>query len=352
MMPRVTQRDIARAVGLSHVTVSMALRGHPALPEETKQRIRAVAEALGYVPDPMLSALASYSMRQRPLAYQANIGWINSHIHPKQMHQLDFQRYFEAGESRARELGYILEEINLSEYDYRPSRIKRALDARGIKGLLLPPAARSNTFLKLDWREFSLVRFGYSLAAPCVNTVTNSQFRTAYMTYQRLAQLGYKRIGLVLTREFNERTFWHFLGGYQAAQHSIPRASRLEPLTLPEEGASKILMRWCRSQKPDAIIGISDYYLAFMKSAGIRIPEKVGFAALNLEEHDLHISGAYQNSRDIGVAAVDLLVAMLHRGETGIPQRPLQILIDSDWRPGTTAPGPQNDSRAKSKKRH
>ncbi len=76
MKPRVTQRDVARKAGVSHVTVSLALRGSPSSTEQTRNRIVKIADTLGYSPDPMLTALSSYRKQNRPEAYHANIAWL------------------------------------------------------------------------------------------------------------------------------------------------------------------------------------------------------------------------------------------------------------------------------------
>nr|NIP23030.1 LacI family transcriptional regulator [Phycisphaerae bacterium]NIR62402.1 LacI family transcriptional regulator [candidate division Zixibacteria bacterium]NIU12624.1 LacI family transcriptional regulator [candidate division Zixibacteria bacterium]NIW43407.1 LacI family DNA-binding transcriptional regulator [Gammaproteobacteria bacterium]NIX26845.1 LacI family DNA-binding transcriptional regulator [Phycisphaerae bacterium] len=46
----VTIKDIARAAGVSHTTVSRALREHPAISDKTTHRIKQLAAELGYVP--------------------------------------------------------------------------------------------------------------------------------------------------------------------------------------------------------------------------------------------------------------------------------------------------------------
>lgn len=51
--PAVTQRDIARALGLTAMTVSRALSGSPLLAAATRERILAKASALGYRPNGM-----------------------------------------------------------------------------------------------------------------------------------------------------------------------------------------------------------------------------------------------------------------------------------------------------------
>ena len=48
---RVTLKDIAKRVGLSMATVSRALADHPDISDETKERVREVAQALSYIPN-------------------------------------------------------------------------------------------------------------------------------------------------------------------------------------------------------------------------------------------------------------------------------------------------------------
>src|SRR5215211_7651893 len=56
---KVTIRDVAAKLGLSAMTVSLALRDHPRISLETKQRIRAAMDKLGYRPNPVARALAT-----------------------------------------------------------------------------------------------------------------------------------------------------------------------------------------------------------------------------------------------------------------------------------------------------
>jgi hypothetical protein len=51
---------------------------------------------------------------------------------------------------------------------------------------------------------------------------------------------------------------------------------------------------------------------------------------------DRIFSGTDENTLTIGVAAMDLLVTLMHRNERGVPTTPRTVLIDSKWVPGTT----------------
>jgi LacI family transcriptional regulator len=59
---RVTLSDIARALGLSVASVSMALRGRANISKSTQDKVQALAKKMGYVPDPLLSALTTHRL--------------------------------------------------------------------------------------------------------------------------------------------------------------------------------------------------------------------------------------------------------------------------------------------------
>jgi DNA-binding LacI/PurR family transcriptional regulator len=54
---RVTMREVARRAGVHCTTVSRALLRDPTIPADTRDRIRRLADAMGYAPDPLVSAL-------------------------------------------------------------------------------------------------------------------------------------------------------------------------------------------------------------------------------------------------------------------------------------------------------
>jgi LacI family transcriptional regulator len=63
---RVTVYDIAEKLGVSHVTVSLALRNHPSISEKRRVQVRKLADEMGYAPDPHLAALAAYRRTNAP----------------------------------------------------------------------------------------------------------------------------------------------------------------------------------------------------------------------------------------------------------------------------------------------
>ncbi len=69
-LQKITLKHVAEEAGVSRMTVSLALRGHAKISEATKKKVRRVADALGYVPNPHLSVLGAHirSSKQKTLS--------------------------------------------------------------------------------------------------------------------------------------------------------------------------------------------------------------------------------------------------------------------------------------------
>src|SRR5436305_14104955 len=90
--PRVSLRDIAAEIGVSHVTVSLALRGDVRISVARRSEIAAAAERLGYRPDPTLASLSAYRQAKKPVEIRSTIAWLNQWSDPRTLHQLpEFQ---------------------------------------------------------------------------------------------------------------------------------------------------------------------------------------------------------------------------------------------------------------------
>jgi hypothetical protein len=88
MPAHATLQDVATRTGVHRTTVSLALRDHPRIPAETRARVRAAAEALGYRINPLVSALmqsrrTGRAVKHVTLAYVTNYptryGWRPPH---------------------------------------------------------------------------------------------------------------------------------------------------------------------------------------------------------------------------------------------------------------------------------
>ncbi|MDQ8207924.1 LacI family DNA-binding transcriptional regulator [Coraliomargarita sp. SDUM461003] len=121
-MSRVSLKQIAEKAGVSRMTVSCALRNSPRVKAETAARIQAIADELGYAPDPRF---AEHMARVRETKQKAllPIAWINANAKQKAFREYEWlQPYFEGAQERCEELGYRLEEFWLRELSRATAR--------------------------------------------------------------------------------------------------------------------------------------------------------------------------------------------------------------------------------------
>lgn len=336
MPSRITLRDIAARAGVHYSSVSLALRNSPKVSPETREKIQTVARELGYAPDPVLNALNVYRLGQKPARFQSTIAWINNWPVRDEMRRIRaFADYFQGATERGRELGYKLEDFWLRSPGMTPAASASILRARGVRGLLIGPQPFAHTALDLDFSAFSCVAFGYSLQPARLHIVTNHQFQSLVLAVHELQALGYRRIGLCMKEDWDEKVNNHYLGGLLFAQHRMPARQRVAPL-LSKESDRESFVAWFERHRPDAIIAIDRAVRAWIGSLGLRIPDDVGLADLNASPHDPRLAGVYQNDRLIGATAIEVLAGMIARNERGVPATPVRTLVEGVWLPGAS----------------
>lgn len=341
MKPYVTLFDVAAAVGLSVTTVSLALRRHPKIPEATRLRVRKVADEMGYRPNPMLSSLAAYRTQVKGAKYQATIGVIsNSEKRGEWRQKHPYQEvYWQGAAARCRELGFTLEEFWLREPKMTADRLAKILLARNIRGLLLLPQPRARSHIHFPWEHFSTVAFGMSLTRPQFNLVGVNHFHSGVTVMRRLRGLGYRRIGFLAVHEVNERIGTTLLGGYLVEREKRADLHQVPPLILRRAQLNQeAFSHWYLEHRPDAVfvLGVwSKIVLEWIDALKIRVPEDLGLAFSSVEGKE-RIAGINEHIYTVGIKAVELVKVMLDRGETGIPDIPLRILVEGTWQQGET----------------
>jgi DNA-binding LacI/PurR family transcriptional regulator len=84
---------------------------------------------------------------------------------------------------------------------------------------------------------------------------------------------------------------------------------------------------------------VDRFGLRFLERRGVKIPKEVGYASLDVDgdaADNPGISGIDQHSRMVGAAAVDMLIAAIHRGQHGITREPVRMDVEGDWIAGNT----------------
>lgn len=337
---RPSLRDIGKMLGVSHVTVSLALRDNPRISKQVRERVQKTARELGYQPDPMLAALAQYRRSKSAASITAAIAWINAWTSADQLrHHKEFDAYWRGAGKAAAKFGYRLEEFRLGD-GYTPDRLHQILSARGITGILLPPQRPHPDWGNFPWENYSIVRFGRSLKQPETHVVTADQVANTMLAFRKMLERGYKRIGFV-TYEGDMFERGHlFEAGYLMAQRSLPEKQRLPICVIgesPGSGRVEAILAWKEKHKPDAIFTDLGAMPDILKRAGIRVPEDIALAVTTVLDA-VADAGIDQHPEEIGRVAFLTLNSLINDGARGIPTISRQNLVEGSWVDGCTLP--------------
>lgn len=334
---RVTLRDVAKKLNVSHTTVSRALQNDPRISIGTRERVQQTARQMGHRPDPMLSALAHYRHHKITRSIGSELAWFNAWPDPKQLRRFkEFDQYWCGALAEAERSGFRLEEFAISK-EMSLQRIQRILQTRNIRGILLPPL--SNPLPDCEsfaWDEFCIVRFGHSMRYPRTHLVTSDQLTDGMIAFENIWKHGYRRIGLVTSKKMNTR----FGAGYFFSQMKWCPDTRLPALVMNAESHAQdslLLKRWLKANRPDAILTDVRELRDMLDNLGYRAGQNIGLAALSVLDGNAD-AGIDQNSWEIGKAAVQMLISLINHNERGIPEVCRELLIEGKWVDGSTLP--------------
>jgi len=314
------------------------MRNSPKLSLATRTRIHKIAEGLGYKPDPAMAAIVAYRNGVRASSYQSTLAWLDNWPIEESLRSTPaFAEYFAGASERAEQFGYKIEEFRLRAPGITPARMASILRTRNIKGIISPPQQIDGTKLDFDFTEFSAVALGYSLRPASLHIVTNHQFLSATQLVSKLRELGYRRIALYLSQDWDAKVNHGFSTGFSTIQSDLPASERLEPFFFNDLNSASFLA-WFEQVRPEAIITqrFSQILIAWLRASGRHVPRDVAVADLSARPEQPDISGIYQHDRLIGSTAVDVLIGLLQRNERGFPSTIIYTLVDGAWQPGNT----------------
>ncbi|EIP99081.1 transcriptional regulator [Opitutaceae bacterium TAV1] len=334
---RVTTIDIARAAGVSKMTVSRALRGERGISQATRQHIQAIAEKLGYRPDPAVSELMGHLRKSRTAGFET-LAWMTTYDtiggwrdNPGTCD------IFRGATAQAHRLGYRLEEFSLRTSGMTPKRLGNILYNQGIRGIVLAPLLEHGSIEGFPWQHFATACCSHSLLSPLLHRVSVDHFEVFRVAWQNLVTRGYERIGLCVSETDDTRLAHRWQGALLVENRALPANRGVEPMISDDWNAAAFL-RWYRLHKPDVVLSHFPEVLDWMKHAGIRVPRDCGFALLRLW-HTKGIAGVDHRFPDIGAATVSLVAGELNTNQYGIPTVRKSVSIECVWQGGPTAPG-------------
>ena len=343
---RTTQRDVALQAGVGRSTVSLALKGHPKISPETRERILRAAESLGYSPDPMMSALATYRNRIRERAFHGTLAWV---VNAQPEYDWEsgpyYSSYFAGATTRAVTHGYHLDKFYLNRDGLTSARLASILRTRNVQGILLCPQPRAGMSLEFAWDNFAAVTFGYTLVQPVLHTVASAHFLNTRHVVRELAARGYRRIGLVIDRTTDRRCGSNVYAGFLIEQElderlrHVPAFLDFEPENTRQQSFKVKLKAYIRKYRLDALLTSDFGILESLAAQGIRAPGDLGVAGLSLPSADTPLAGVVEDSTQIGTVAMDILVGMVQRGERGVPVSPIRTHLEGIWHEGRSLRG-------------
>jgi LacI family transcriptional regulator len=207
-----------------------------------------------------------------------------------------------------------------------------------VRGMIIPYMPLDLQSLELDWDRLPAVATGYSFRQQNLHRVAANQFQTSMLCYEKLHEMGHRRIGLAMGVAADTRVNHYWVSAYLGAQHRLQgaRLNTFDIVGLPEHDA---FMRWFELERPDAIIVAlwRNSAQEWLEARGIRIPHDVSIAHLDVAEKDQgRLSGINQNHRLVGAGATSLLASQIFNNHSGLPKHPTVTSTEVCWSDGMT----------------
>jgi LacI family transcriptional regulator len=268
----VTQKELARELGLSPSSISRALANDPHISAETRARVREAAERLGYRPNLLAASFRTGNTH--------TIGLIVTDItYPF------YSGLARAVEDYAYEQGY---NVILCDSDgtlERENLYLEVLQSKRVDGILMTPISEeigSRQALIDHGTPYVLVDVTQSLDA--VSTVGFDHSKGMYLAVRHLIECGHARVGLALGN-LKTPQFALMYAGYKLAMDEAgikPDPAWVCQLTLQQqlrsEGASLALERLLHlTNPPTAVVFSSDAAavaaMRILAAQGKRVPD-------------------------------------------------------------------------------
>jgi len=344
MKHSVTMRSVAEKAGVHVSTVSLCLRDHPSIPASTRQRIQGLAQKMGYRPNAMVSTLMASLHTRRTSSESPILSLILEEGQSNLYVNVPFYRnLLDGARKRAAQLGYLLEDTPLKMEEKAAAALHRRLHNRNVRGVIVAPLFSPGGECPLPFEGFASCALGHSLHKPDLHRVVSNYAQAMRMAWDKFLEKGYRRPGFIHPLRTMERLRYDMLGTFLARQIFHPECAAIPPLLFQteteqhSEERARGLSQWFKLHRPDVLVSAPHVLLPLLKILGgqIRVPEDAGVILINGEPGWARVQ---DGAELIGSGAVDLVVAQIHRNETGIPPFPKTVSINASWGEGTTLP--------------
>ncbi len=304
----VTIRDVASLAGVSHQTVSRVINNNERVSPETRDRVLAAIERLGYKPNAIARFMAKG--RTRSLAC----------LSPN-LTDYTFACIIEGAEIEARQSNYFLITASAPDEDTFRCLVEELIASRRTEGLLVINPYIDGRCLSLP-QNVPIVFLGASPRGENVDSVALDDRGAAHLAMQHLLELGHRRIALISGPRVEDCTQDRLTGYLEAL-----RGAGVEP-----DPALIVEGDWSATSGFEAVAKLCDAGVNFtavfaqndrmaigairaLRERGMRIPQDVsviGFDDLPLASYfDPPLTTMRQDMFGIGREAARLLIRAL-----------------------------------------
>lgn len=345
-MPGVSLRQIAERVGCSRSTVSYALRNSPNISESLRMRVMKVARELGWKPDAELARQMALVRQSLIKADSPHLALIINKATSELKEEPSPRLHLLGARDYAERMGYIADIFNLADSPLSPRRLRDILFARGIQGIIFVGTADPELpeeFLEIG-HEFACVVAGLRYSNLPFHIVYNDYLGAGRICILEMLKAGYKRPGIILPMGVDAPLGYAMAGGFTTGLIELEASNRLPILHvgrhethIPEYEYDRV-KNWIREHKPDSLVSTDLIHGKIIQDAlteeGFDLPMFSGdwFPGQPVK------GGIHMRQRRVGEASVDVVVAQLHRGQSGLPEVPRSVHIGAVWMEGNEAP--------------
>ena len=325
---RTSLKDLAEELHVSIATVSRALRSSPEIGHEMQERVKTLAKARNYRPNPFAQSLR----REAPKVIGVVLPNLVTHY---------YAAVLDGIEEEAKRSGYSVIGANSHEsFEDETQAVDNFINlhVEGIIACLAQTTTDYSHFEEIAEMGIPLVFFGRTCLKERFSCVTANGDEAAQMAVQHLIDTGSRRVA--------------FIGGpnhldmVQRRKHGYLEALRINGLSVERElircgsidydAALADTVTILQEQRPDAILAFNDIltFAAFnaIKRVGQRIPDDVALIGFTDDVHAAYVtpqmSAIVDQAHEMGVTACQLLLKNI-AGDTEVYHRivPQQLVI-------------------------